>query len=111
MESRFGKEKRGTSNRRAVTVSILLVSLAAVALFSSKLAAQDFRLTTTTETAKIAPNRTLDRKFWLMTAATVGMTIADVEMTQRCIRNGTCHEGNPLLPIHHARKCTPSNSP
>ena len=107
MDSRFGKEKRGTSNRRAVAVRILLASLAAVALFSSNLAAQDFRLTTTTETAKIAPNRTLDSKFWLMTAATVGMTIADVEMTQRCIRNGTCHEGNPLLPETSRAKIYP----
>ncbi len=46
----------------------------------------------------IEDSPTLDRKFWMMTAVSVGMTIADVELTQRCIRNGTCHEGNPLLP-------------
>ena len=43
----------------------------------------------------------------MMTAAAVGMTIADVEMTQRCIRNETCHEGNPLLPRTSRTKMYP----
>jgi hypothetical protein len=36
--------------------------------------------------------------FWLLAGATIASTVADVELTQHCIRAGTCQEGNPLLP-------------
>ncbi len=36
--------------------------------------------------------------FWSLTGATVVTTVADIELTQHCIRAGTCQEGNPLLP-------------
>lgn len=36
--------------------------------------------------------------FWLLTGTTVATTVADIELTQHCIRAGTCREGNPLLP-------------
>ena len=43
--------------------------------------------------------------FWPLTAATIATTVADVELTQHCIRAGTCQEGNPLLePLMHSRK-------
>ena len=29
-------------------------------------------------------------------------TVADIEMTQRCIGAGTCHEGNPLVSNNRA---------
>ena len=40
----------------------------------------------------------LASSFWLLTGATVATTVADIELTQHCIRMGTCHEGNPLYP-------------
>ena len=39
-----------------------------------------------------------DKKFALLTVLTVATTVADIELTQHCIRAGTCREGNPLLP-------------
>ncbi len=41
--------------------------------------------------------RVLDKKFWLAVGTVVALTVADVELTQHCIRNRTCREGNPLL--------------
>jgi hypothetical protein len=41
--------------------------------------------------------------FWLLTGATIATTVADVELTQHCIRAGTCHEGNPLLSADRKR--------
>ena len=39
-----------------------------------------------------------DWKFWLANGAHAGAAIADVEITQHCLANGTCREGNPLMP-------------
>ncbi len=41
--------------------------------------------------------RVLDKKFWLAVGTVVALTVADVELTQHCIHNRTCREGNPLL--------------
>lgn len=44
------------------------------------------------------PERTrLSGKFILMGAITTAATIADVELTSRCLRAGTCREANPLF--------------
>ncbi len=40
----------------------------------------------------------LASSFWSLTAATIATTVADVELTQHCIRARACREGNPLLP-------------
>lgn len=39
-----------------------------------------------------------DRKFLLLNSAHLGAALADVELTQRCIANQHCREGNPLMP-------------
>ena len=39
-----------------------------------------------------------DKTFWILTAASYASAVADVELTQACLRNGACQEGNPLLP-------------
>ena len=36
--------------------------------------------------------------YWLLTGVAVGLTVADIELTQHCLHQGTCHEGNPLVP-------------
>ena len=41
--------------------------------------------------------------FWTLTAATVATTVADVELTQHCLRAGTCREGNLLLPASRGK--------
>lgn len=40
----------------------------------------------------------LDHKFFLVNAAHLGMALADVGMTQHCIADHRCKEGNPLMP-------------
>ena len=47
--------------------------------------------------------RALDKKFWLALGSAVGLMVADVELSQRCIRAGTCREANPLLGQSRAR--------
>ena len=37
-------------------------------------------------------------EFLALTAALSALTVLDVELTQRCLAHGICHEGNPLLP-------------
>lgn len=51
----------------------------------------------TSNTIETATVRTADRNFWLWTGISVGLTIADIELTQHCIHKGRCREGNPLL--------------
>ena len=38
------------------------------------------------------------KAFWLLTAANYASAVADIELTQACLRSGACREGNPLLP-------------
>jgi hypothetical protein len=42
--------------------------------------------------------RTLSRGFFLMNGLHLGMAAFDVAMTQRCIADRHCQEGNPLMP-------------
>jgi len=42
--------------------------------------------------------RTLSRGFFLMNGLHLGMTAFDVAMTQLCIADHHCREGNPLMP-------------
>ena len=46
--------------------------------------------------------RVADSKFFLMNSIHLGMAVADVELTQHCIANHQCREGNPLMPSSHA---------
>jgi hypothetical protein len=46
--------------------------------------------------------RTLSKGFLLLNGLHLGMAIFDVEMTQHCIANHHCVEGNPLMPSSHA---------
>lgn len=43
-----------------------------------------------------AQGRTADKAWWLMTAASVGATVADIENTQYCMKDFHCREGNPI---------------
>lgn len=45
--------------------------------------------------------KVLDKKYWFLTSLAVGLTVADVELTQRCLHHGTCRELNPTLPHSH----------
>ncbi len=41
--------------------------------------------------------RVLDKKFWLALGTAYALTVVDIELTQRCIRQHTCRELNPIL--------------
>ena len=45
--------------------------------------------------------------YWLLTGVAVGLTVADIELTQHCLHQGTCHEGNPLVPTTNQAKLYP----
>jgi hypothetical protein len=42
-------------------------------------------------------------EYWILTAITLGVTVVDVELTQHCLANGLCREGNPLLPSNRGK--------
>lgn|GEM_PF-6676545 len=42
--------------------------------------------------------RTLDAKFFLLNGLQIGLAAIDIGLTQRCIANRTCREGNPFMP-------------
>lgn len=46
--------------------------------------------------------RTLSPSFFLVNGLHLGMALFDVEMTQHCIANRHCQEGNPLMPSSRA---------
>ena len=47
----------------------------------------------------VAPNLQAGEKtFWILTAANYASTVADIELTQNCLHNNVCREGNPLMP-------------
>ena len=48
------------------------------------------------------PTHAEDWKFWLANGAHAGAAVADVEITQHCIADHTCREGNPLMPSSRA---------
>jgi len=43
-------------------------------------------------------HRTLGSSFYLLNGLHLSMAVFDVEMTQHCIANHHCREGNPLMP-------------
>jgi len=45
--------------------------------------------------------RTASTGFFLLNGLHLGMAVFDVEMTQHCIANHHCVEGNPLMPSSH----------
>ncbi len=45
-----------------------------------------------------AKRKVLDKKYWLLAAFAVAVTVTDVELTQRCLNHRTCVELNPTLP-------------
>jgi hypothetical protein len=53
-----------------------------------------------TPTAKVP--RTFGPRFFLLHGLHLGMAVLDVELTQHCIANQHCVEGNPLMPSSHA---------
>lgn len=46
--------------------------------------------------------RTSWRAFWAATVAATALTVADIELSQACLRQTACTEVNPLLPRSHA---------
>jgi hypothetical protein len=49
-----------------------------------------------------ARKKVFDKKFALLAGLAAGLTIADFEMTQRCLHRHTCVEADPLMPTNHA---------
>ena len=47
------------------------------------------------------PRRVVDTRFVSLNALALGLTVADIEVTQHCLARRTCHELNSLLP--HSR--------
>ncbi|HWA96686.1 MAG TPA: hypothetical protein VG844_18965 [Terracidiphilus sp.] len=46
--------------------------------------------------------RVVDGKFIFINGLHLGLALADTEMTQACIAERRCREGNPLMPSSHA---------
>lgn len=44
----------------------------------------------------------MSRGFFLLNGLHLGLAVLDVEMTQHCLANHHCVEGNPLMPSSHA---------
>lgn len=44
------------------------------------------------------PRPVMDKSFWIVNGVQAGMTWADFALTQHCIDNHRCVEGNPLMP-------------
>jgi len=48
--------------------------------------------------APVAERRVLDRKYFLLNGLHLAMGLLDVGLTQHCIADHQCSEGNPLMP-------------
>lgn len=59
------------------------------------------RLVSTRPVRPVRP-RIVDRRFLLLNGAHLGMALFDVEMTQHCIAEHKCREGNPFMPSSQA---------
>jgi hypothetical protein len=57
---------------------------------------------TRTPPARPTVARTANSKFFVLNGLQLGMAVFDVEMTQRCIADHRCREGNPLMPSSQA---------
>lgn len=51
---------------------------------------------------QVKPPRTISRSFLLLNGLHLGLAVLDVELTQHCIANQKCVEGNPLMPSSRA---------
>ncbi len=49
-----------------------------------------------------AKKRVFDKKFALLAGLAAGLTIADFELTQSCLRRRVCDEADPLMPTSRA---------
>lgn len=67
---------------------------------SSTDAANTFAITTV-RTRVIRSPRVVDARFLLINGLHLGLAFADTEMTQKCIADHRCREGNPLMPSSH----------
>ena len=65
-------------------------------------AAPPFSPSASFEPARTVAPRIVDKKYLILNGLHLGMAVFDVEMTQRCIANYTCREGNPLMPSSQA---------
>jgi hypothetical protein len=54
------------------------------------------------EPAPAKKKKVFDKKFALLAGFAAGLTIADFELTQRCLQRRTCVEADPLMPTSHA---------
>jgi hypothetical protein len=50
----------------------------------------------------VATSRTLSANYFLLNSLHLGMALFDVEMTQHCISDHQCKEGNPMMPSSQA---------
>jgi hypothetical protein len=48
------------------------------------------------------PRPVVTKSYFLLNGLHLGMALADVEMTQHCIANHRCKEGNPMMPSSEA---------
>ncbi len=52
--------------------------------------------------APAKPKKVFDKKFAALSFLAAGLTVADFEMTQRCLARHTCVEADPLMPSSRA---------
>jgi hypothetical protein len=50
----------------------------------------------------VADSKTLSANYFLLNGLHLGMALFDVEMTQHCIADHQCKEGNPMMPSSQA---------
>jgi hypothetical protein len=50
----------------------------------------------------VVPIRILSTSYFMLNGLHLGMAVFDVEMTQHCIADHHCREGNPIMPSSHA---------
>ena len=47
--------------------------------------------------------KTSDASFWVATSSVAALTVADIELSQSCMRKGTCSEASPFVPKSRAQ--------
>ena len=85
------------SLRSSVTPNLLLARSAfpESSLMPEPLALMPVMTSPVPKERKVA-DRTVDRKFLILFGMTTALTVADIELAQRCMKAGTCHEANFL---------------
>ena len=79
-----------------------LSSLKSTTEFSSSSDFTNSMAITSLHTQVAEAPRVAGTKFFLVNGLHLGLAIADTEMTQQCIADHRCREGNPLMPSSHA---------